>query len=41
MTTFIKMKFNKSDDQMTTFETIAKCCVDAECTLRGEEFRPC
>ncbi len=20
--------------------TIAKCCADAECTLRGEEFRP-
>ncbi len=23
-----------------TFEPIAKCCVDAECTLLGEEFRP-
>ena len=58
MTTFIKTKFNKSDDhtnidtielllilncyninnipiEKTTFETIAKCCVDAECTLCG------
>ncbi len=47
MTTFIKTKFNKSDDQTniefefnipiekTTYETIAKRFVDAESTLRG------